>query len=360
MVSKNTKKKLFRTALIASEHIITEYRMFLGHLLVGLTDQSVPVALVCPQRCNLDSIVLGAAEIIRYSNYGLPLLEHIGKKLLTENLAKFKPTILHCLSETDAPMTRQLARRLDLPYVLMVNSFQERWSRLAISNKRCIAISVPAVSIETNLNNAYPRYVDRVRQINIGTFTDNTQCCFCEPSRTPSIVIAHPFSDVREFEKLFTALRHLHIDGYEFMIVIIGGGRAETQMWKLLSALDLLQMVTFVPRIIPKRTVLAAGDIFIRPRPITTFDPFLLEAMGVGAAVAGCKGGVDDLIIEDVTAVVFNPDDDLSIVSALKRLFGRPEFARKIAKNAQEYIRKNHSVSQMISSTVQLYQDARK
>jgi len=144
------------------------------------------------------------------------------------------------------------------------------------------------------------------------------------------------------------------------LIVIIGGGRAETQMWKLLSALDLLQMVTFIPRIIPKRTVLSAGDIFIRPRPSTTFDPFLLEAMGVGAAIAGCKGGVDDLIIEDVTAVVFNPDDDISIVSALKKLFGRPEFARKIAKNAQEYIRKNHSVSQMISSTVQIYQDARK
>ncbi len=360
MTSKNSRKKPFRVALIATEHIVTEYRMFLGHLMVGLTDQSFPVALVCPQQSNLDSIILGAAEIIRYSHFGLPLIEHINKRLLTENLAKFKPAILHCLTETHAAITRQLARRLDLPYVLMVNTLQEKWSRLPVSHKRCATISVPTESIESNIGGIYPRYADRVRQINIGTFTARTECCFAESSRTPSIVLAHPFYNSDEFEKLFSALRHLHINGYEYMIVIIGGGRAETELWKLLAAFDLLPMVTFVPRTIPKRSVLATGDIFIRPRPSTTFDPFLLEAMSVGAAVAGCKGGVDDLIIEDVTAVVFNPDDELSIVGALQKLLSRPEEARKIAKNAQQYLRKNHSVSEMISSTIQMYNDARK
>ena len=358
MATKNSKKKPFRVALIASEHIVTEYRMFLGHLLVGLTDQSIPVALVCPQQCNLDSIVLGAAEIIRYSHFGLPVIEHINKRVLTESLAKFKPAILHCLTETHAAITRQLARRLDLPYVLMVNSLQERWSRLPVSHKRCALISVPAESIEANITGIYPRYADQVRQINIGTFTAKTECCFSEPSRTPSIVISHPFHNADEFEKLFGALRHLRINGQEFMIVIISGGRAETELWKLLAAMDLLSMVTFVPRTIPKRSVLTAGDIFIRPRPNTSFDPFLLEAMSVGTAVAGCKGGVDDLIIEDVTAVVFNPDDELSIVGALQKLLSRPELARKIAKNAQEYIKKNHSVSSMISAILKIYNEA--
>ena len=360
MTLKDSKKKPFRVALIASEHIVTEYRMFLGHLLVGLTDQSIPIALVCPQQCSLDSIILGAAEIIRYSHFGLPLIEHINKRVLTESLAKFKPTILHCLTETHASITRQLARRLDLPYVLTVNTLQERWGRLAVSHKRCAAIGVPAESIKANITGIYPRYAEKVRQINIGTFTAGTECCFSEPSRMPSIVIAHPFNKVGEFENLFSALRHLHINGHEFMIVIIGGGRAETEMWKLLDALDLLQMVTFVPRTIHKRSVLAGGDIFIRPRPSIAFDPFLLEAMSVGTAVAGCKGGVDDLIIEDVTAVVFNPDDELSILDALQKLLGRPETARKIARNAQQYLKKNHSVSEMISSTVQIYRDARK
>jgi glycosyltransferase involved in cell wall biosynthesis len=80
--------------------------------------------------------------------------------------------------------------------------------------------------------------------------------------------------------------------------------------------------------------------------------------MSVGAAVAACKGGVDDLIVEDQTAVVFDPNDELSIVGALQKLFDRREFARQIAKKAQEYLRENHTVSKMISAILQTYYEA--
>ena len=357
MALDNAKQKSHRIALIVSERTVTESKMFLGNLLVGLTDMSIPVALVCPQHCNLDSIVLGNAEVIRYSNIKLPLIKNINKRILVEKLIKFKPTILHCLCETRASLTRQLSRRFDLPYALMVNSLQKRWDRLSISLKRCAKIIVPAKSIADNIAQSYPRLTDRIIQINIGTFTTQKCGCFSEPSRTPTIVMAYQFRNTGEFEKLFGALKHLRIDGHELMVVVIGGGRAETELWKLLAALDLLQFVTIVPRTTPRRLVLGAGDIFILPQPATAFDPFLLEAMSVGAAFAGCKGGVDDLITADQTAVVFNPNDELSIVSTLQRLLSRPELARKIAQNAQEHLRKNHSVSNMISSYLELYQE---
>ncbi len=358
MTLENAKKKLPRVALIASERTVTEYRMFLGHLLVGLTDNSIPVVLVCPQQSDVSSIVLGAAEVIRYSPFELPLIAYLNKKVLVERLAKFKPNVLHCLCETQVTHVHQLARQLDMPYLLTVNSLQERWSRLAISSKQCARIVVPAQSIAANVAKVNPRLADRVRKINIGTFTTQTAFCFSEPARITTIVTAHPFRNTDEFENLFSALRHLRIDGYEFMIVVIGGGRAERQLWKLLAALGLSQIVTIVPRATLWRLVLGAGDIFIRPQPTTAFDPFLLEAMSVGSAVAGCKGGVDDLIIEDETAVVFSPNEDLSIMQTLQRLLSRREFARKIAKNAQEHLKKNHSVSNMISKTLQVYHEA--
>jgi glycosyltransferase involved in cell wall biosynthesis len=84
----------------------------------------------------------------------------------------------------------------------------------------------------------------------------------------------------------------------------------------------------------------------------------LLEAMSVGLAVAASKGGVDDLIIEDQTATVFDPSDELSIRGRLQQLFDRAEFARKLAKGAQNYLRANHSVSNMVSATVQAYHQA--
>jgi len=358
LASEKTKKKSLRIALIASERTVTEYRMFLGRLLVGLTDESIPVALVCPQNSNLDSIVLGAAEVIRYSNIELPLIKHLNKRLLTESLAKFKPTVLHCLCETQAGLVRQLGHQLNLPYVLMINSLQERWSRLAVSSTQCIRIVVPARSIADDFTRFYPRFADRVRQINIGTFTTQTACCFSRPSGMPTIVTAHPFRKDNEFENLISALRHLLIDGYEFMMVVIGGGRAEEKLWKLLAALDMLRIVTIVPRATPWRQVLGTADVFIQPQPTTTFNALLLEAMSVGAAVAACKGGVDDLIVENETAVIFDTNDELSIFGALQLLLSKREFSRKIADNAQEYLRKNHSVSNMISSFIQIYNEA--
>jgi glycosyltransferase involved in cell wall biosynthesis len=81
--------------------------------------------------------------------------------------------------------------------------------------------------------------------------------------------------------------------------------------------------------------------------------------MSIGAAVAGCKGGVDDLIIEDQTAVVFDPNDEISMMRTLRRLLDRRELARKIAKAAQQYLRQNHTVSNMISATLEAYHKAR-
>ncbi|MGB2809236.1 MAG: glycosyltransferase family 4 protein [Sedimentisphaerales bacterium] len=360
-------ERSLRPALIVSEHTVFEYSISLEHLLVGLADESIPVALVCPPSCDMDSVVSGVVEVVRHPAFNLPLLGHLSTKGLVEQLTRLKPTVLHCLCESKAGLTKHLARQLDLPYVLTVNSLQQRWRNfayqrqihpLSISSNHCAKIIVPAQSIAANVTEVYPMYAERIEQINIGTFIGESSGCFCEASRLPSMVIAHPFNNVDEFENIFGAVRRLAIDGYEFLSVVIGSGRAERQMRRLLAALGLLQTVTIVPRLRPWRSVVGAGDIFIQPAVTTAFNPLLLEAMSVGVAVAACKGGVDDLIIEEQTAVTFDPDDELSIYNSLQRLFGRRELARKIARGAQEYLRKNHTVSNMITSTLRTYREA--
>ena len=358
MAPENVKKKPLRVALIGSERTLCEYSIFLEHLMVGLADESIQVALVCPPGYDIDTVFTGAAEVIGYPVFNLPLFGPLNIRLLAERLAKFEPTVLHCLCESEASLTKQLAHRLELPYVLMVNSLQKRWSHLAISSKYCAKIIVPTKSIAANLASVHPNFTDRIEQINIGTFVVESSGCFSEPFRLATMVMADPLDKADDFENLFSVIRHLMIDGYEFMTVIVGGGRAERQLWKLLAALGILHIVSIVPRRMPWRSILAAGDIFIQPQPNFAFDPVLLEAMSIGAAVAGCKSGVDDLIIEDETAVVFDPNDELSIKRTLQRLLDRKEFARQIAGNAQQYLRENHSVSKMIAAILHAYYEA--
>lgn len=360
MTSENAKKKPLRVALIASERTVRDYSMILHHILVGLADESIPVALICPSEFNSASVFTGAAEVIYYPAFKLPLMGQINIRLLTERLSKYEPTIIHCLCESRASLAKQLAHRLDLPYVLTVNSLQKRWSRLSISLKYCEKIIVPAGSLAENIKNVFPRFAERIELINIGSFVSESGGCFSDLSRLATIVMAGPSKKVDEVENLFNVIRHLVIDGYEFMVVIVGEGRAERQIWKLLDALDLLKIVSIVPRQLPWRSILAAADVFIQPQPNYAFNPVLLQAMSVGAVVAGCTGGVDDLIIEDQTAVVFDPADEMSIMRTLKRLLDRQEFARQIARNAQQYLRENHSVSKMISTTLKMYSKTQK
>ena len=359
VASENVRNKHLRPALIASERTVRDYTRFLEHLLTGLADESVPVALVCPPGCDTDSLFTGTAEIIQYPVFELPLMGHLHRRLLIERLNRFKPTVLHCLCESKARLVRRLARRLDLPYVLAVNSLQKHLLKFSVSSKRCTKIVVPSGSIASNVARTHPESADRIERINIGTFAAQVPTCFSEPSELATIMTAHPPNKADDFENLFRAIKHLLIDGYEFLVVVVGGGRAERRLWKLTAALSLLQTVTVVPRLTPWRSVLAAADIFIQPQPSSAFNPLLLEAMSVGAAVAGCKGGVDDLIIEDETAVVFDPNDELSIMRSLQRLLDRREFARQIAKSAQRYLSENHKVSRMISATLDVYHEAK-
>ena len=141
------------------------------------------------------------------------------------------------------------------------------------------------------------------------------------------------------------------------MLVMTGTGGAESHVRKLLGTLGLMQEVVNVGRMVPQRTVLEAGDIYIEPRPSKAFNAMMLEAMSVGAVVAGCKGGVDDLIVENETAVTFDPDDELSIHDTLRGLFDQKETARQLARQAQTYLRHNHTVSQMVEKLICCYKE---
>lgn len=360
--SETAVRKTLRPALIASEHTISNYSIFLEHLMVGLADESIPVSLVCPPQFDVNSIILPAVEIVRYPTFKLPFIEHLNRKIVVEQLQRFEPTVLHCLCESRAEFTRQLAEYFNLPFVLTVNSLQRRvlFNRLFSALKSGAKVIVPAESIANNLKEISPDITVRIEQVNIGTFAAEKLSCFSEPFRFPSIVVAYPLDRISDFEKLFGAIKRLATEGYEFAMVIMGIGRAERQLRKLLAQMGLSQRTVCVPRLVHWRSVLAAGDIFIQPQPMNFFNPLLLEAMSVGTAVAACKGGVDDLIIDGVTATVFEQNDELGIYGCLRQLFDKREWAQQIARSAQQYLRENYSVSKMISSVMRIYSEVQK
>jgi len=347
-----------RVAIIASRRTLAEYPSYLKHLLVGLADESVRGILICPPGGNADSVVPPAVEVVRHPAIDIPLMQHYNLHLLLNRVRKFKPEIIHCLCETSASTARWLARSLNIPYLLNINSISTRWSAVTFSPTRCAGIIVPAKTIADHFITAYPKFADRVRQIDVGTFVEDSTACFIHPEHLPGIVVAPPVDNSASFDNLLQAFHRLTVDGCQFMVAIIASGRPEGALWKQIRALDLLHAVTIVPHPLGLYSAGSAADIFILPRPSVRFNMLLLTAMSVGSAVVASKGGVDDLIIEDKTAFIFNPDDKLSIYNCLKHLFDRPDEARRLAESAQQYLRQNHHVSGMVSATISLYRQA--
>ncbi|MEN6576097.1 MAG: glycosyltransferase family 4 protein [Phycisphaerales bacterium] len=351
-------RRSVRPALVVSARNVTEHTTFLRHLLVGMADESIPVALVCPPGLDLESVAPAPAAMFTHPLIDFSPMEHMGVERLAAQLEKFRPTVLHCLCESRAGLTRRLARRLDVPYALMINSLAKRVRRLSISSRRCVRIITPAETIRAHVAKSLPRFADRIAQINLGSFVSGDAMCFSTPSRLPSIVVAHPLRRVSDFANFLQAVKSLRTDSREFMVVIMGTGRAERALRKSLMSLGLSDIVTIVPILNPWRSVVAAGDILVQPQPLQVFSVFVLEAMAVGTAVAACWGGVDDLIIPNQTAVTFEPGSEPSIRQALKQLLDDRDYARRLAATAQEHILARYSVSAMISATLRIYREA--
>jgi len=353
----NIADKSLRPALIASEYTISEYPTMLKHLLAGLVDESIPTVLICPPQSRQDEVLAPSVEVINHPAFELPLMGPVNEKILIEKLDKLKLTLLHCLCESQLALTKQLAKYLDIPYILNVNSIPRNRRSLPVSSKRLAKIVTAVPSIAESIREIRPGLADCVESINIGTFVESDCGCFSRTNQIANLFAAHRVDNIGEFENLLEAVKQLAIEDYEFMLVIIGSGPAESQLRKLIKGNGLLQNVVIVPRLCCQRSIFAAGDVFVQPWPCEQFNSLLLEAMSAGCAVAACRGEVDDLIIDNKTAVVFDPRDPVSIHAAIQKLLNTKDFARQIARQGQEFLRQNYSVSEMLNSVLQIYRE---
>ena len=348
-----------RPVLIASKKTLDEYSLYLERLLVGFVDASISAVLICPSDSDISSIVSPSVEVIYHPASRIPFSGEQNRKTLFEKIAKFKPNIVHCLCMLELSLAKQVSSHFNLPCVLSVNSLdlsEGHWDNLS---KKVSKIIVPSESIEVSLEHYYPQLAGRIRRINIGSFVQSTAACFKKVALMPSLFSCFPSTDGAGLGSMLEAIKHLSVDGYEFITVLMGAGKIERQVRKQLAQSGLSQSVSIVPMIQPYRAVLTAADIFIQPQPNNNFNLMLLEAMSVGCVVAACRGGVDDLIINGQTALVFNVNDSQSIYTCLRQLLDSRETARKIARQGQEYIRANHTVSKMVADTIEAYQQSR-
>ncbi|RKY04756.1 MAG: hypothetical protein DRP66_11320 [Planctomycetota bacterium] len=353
-------KEAVRPVVLVDRRSLRDYAASLTHFLVALADTPHPAAFVYPPDVGTASVPCPAVEFIGYPMIRAPLFWRQNRMVLLERLEKFKPTVLHCFGSGKIHLTRYLSGQLDIPYVVTFNRTGRRLFKPLIRPSHCMALIASSKAIARYLAKAYPRYGLRIRHINLGTFVADRCACFARRNGIASVIVAQHLDRAAEFEPLLRAVRHLILDGYEFVFAIIGSGRAEGKIHEMIRSLGLAQIVSLVPDMQPLRSVFAGADVFIQPTCRAEFNSRLLEAMSVGMSVAASEDCLDDMLIEDQTAVFFGSRDELSIYDCLGMLLADRRLAKQIAAGGRKYLQRHHTVSRMTSALIQTYLSAQK
>ena len=351
----NPFEKVCRPILFVEADLLRLYPSFFRSTLVGLISSTGRPALAGPFQSDFYKVLCPTIEVFEYPRFWQIWKHGRGMRCFWEALQQYRPTVLHGVWPAHARLLNFLSHQIGVPYVLSFFEFPTGIRRLIYPFEGAAALLAASEPITESLRHSGSKGDRQIYTVRPGCYVEDTCACFAEPNRLPSLVSVHPLNKAEEVEPFLQALRHLRLDGFEFFAAILGSGRAEHTVRRRIQMLGLSSIMSVVPIEESIHDVLCGADIFVYLRTQKRYDPLLLEVMGAGLAVAGAADPIGQLLQDGRTAVLFDPDDELSIYAALKKLLSRPEWARHLALAAQDYVRRNHPVSGMIEHLVKIY-----
>lgn len=236
------------------------------------------------------------------------LLSNVPKALL-------RPVAQNILARDELP-------RLRLEHVLFPSKFMQReFERLGFT-PRCTEVVYGAIETSPYLQLAAPRVSkDYISLLCVGRLV---------PQKGVHTAI----------EALEYLVRTLGI--YNVKLTIVGSGEAEytDRLHQMIQDENIAALVNFLPAQ-PKEALpglYQQSDIFIFPSIwAEPFGRVIVEAMASGLPVVGTRvGGAVELLIENETALTFDPDDVVGLAQQLKCLIESPALRARLGSRGRE------------------------
>ena len=347
-----------RPLLVSDTETVQRFCAPLRHLLFGFEAQGVSSCVVVPPNSQIESFLWPGIEIIEHPALRFPLFYRQNRRRLISRIEKFRPTIVHCLGTARARLAKTIGQTFNVPAVVTINSSKQNFLRRQTISTGFSTVIAPSERIAELFKKQNSKIAALVKQVNIGIFVDETCACFSRPGRIGSMVMVSDFLRFDDLEPLLGAVRHLAVDGYEFLVVLMGSGPAEHKIRNFIRGVGLSHTVSISPEIRPMREVFRGADVFIQPYVTERLEPALIEAASAGAAIATDKNNADNLLQNNTTAIFFDSRDELSIYSALQKLLDDKQLAKTLASAAQNYLRNNNTVSSMVDQLLEIYKTA--
>ena len=144
-------------------------------------------------------------------------------------------------------------------------------------------------------------------------------------------------------------------------LVIAGGGPQREALEALSVELGIGKDVTFLGRVGRDDVVRALADCDALVVPSVWPEAFglvVVEAMGVGRAVLGCRvGAIPDLVADGVSGLIVEPDDEHALADGLVRLASQPDLCRDMGEAGRRGAMA-YTANDFVNNTLALYDKA--
>jgi glycosyltransferase involved in cell wall biosynthesis len=349
-----------KVAWISSGRRLSQYAPALEPLLVGLFGEGIEISLFRPHTQAPLPLAEPAGGVREFAR---SLLYWLSRKRVDELLGRMgkpKPDLLHALDASVEPSTARLAEELDVPYLVHCHSLREARS-LAAKSPRRFAVLADSQPIRKRLLDAKVGSEKTVRLARPGLHAVKTPKQLPGPGERNIAILANGHaSKKQDLELMLRAFARLHTERPELLLFILEAGRAESGLRTVARELDVAREVTFISRQpeLKVAEILKATDLFLSAPGKAVFDLHPLLAMAGGVPVLLAPAGAEDYLHAGTTGLEFPRGDFDGLLRALRECLQTPAQAHDIARQALEYVRREHGVVDARDRLSSLYFEA--
>lgn len=276
-------------------------------------------------------------------------------------LREFDPELIHIQNARSVPLGQRLSARLRLPHVLTVHRVPSA-DQSKLTHPLLAGVIAANEMIRASLVNEHGISKSIIRVIRHGVNVDAFQpekAGDQKRSETlPVIGSVGRLTALKGQDAFLRAARKVLDRGVEALFMIVGEGEEERSLRRIVSDLNLEQWVTFLPHMPSRRELYRIFDIIVVPTLRGGLGATAQEAMAMGKpVVASAVGEMLHLIQDEKTGLLFEEKNDDALADGIVKLIREPDFARRLGKQAREFVCENMPLADMLKATREFYEE---
>jgi len=195
-----------------------------------------------------------------------------------------------------------------------------------VTNSRAVATHLPCSYKTTVIHNGI-----EVASFDPGADGHPFRAQFGIPLQTPVVGMVGRLRPWKGQERFLRTMAHVHALMPAAWFVIVGGAIFDVddnypqRLWALADELGLAGQVIFTGHLDDVRPAMAALDVFVHPGEPEPFGLVNVEAMAAGKPVVALNhGALPEIVIDQETGLLVQPEDEDALVQAVVELLRNP------------------------------------